>query len=103
MYPTITASYAEDPGARQAPPLSVQDFVDCLPYSRYVHAKFLEFDEDGDDRNFPIAELLAAVRDDPDTHDLPVEYEGWLPEVDPELDPETEAAKAVALVRRLAS
>ena len=98
----MPASYAENPGARQALPLSVEDFRECLPYSPYVHAKFLEFDQDGDDHNFPTADLLAAVRDDDYAHDLSVEYEGWLPEVHPERDPEIETAKAVALVRRLA-
>ncbi|MGX9885528.1 sugar phosphate isomerase/epimerase family protein [Streptomyces sp. NPDC002276] len=91
--------YVENPGATQQEPLPIEVFRDCLPYAPFVHGKFLEFDENGTDPNYPVDELMAAVREVGLEHDFLVEYEGWLPEVHPERDGETEVRKGVALLR----
>lgn len=92
-------AYVENPGATQPEPLPIGVFRDCLPYAPFIHAKFLEFDETGTDPNYPVDELMAAVREAGTDHDFLVEYEGWLPEVHPERDPETEVRKGVQLLR----
>lgn len=93
-------SYPENPGRTLDEPLTVDVFADCLSHSPMIHAKFLEFDEDGLDPNIPVVELLGAVRADAADHVLCVEYEGWIPDLFPEREPRRETAKALDLIRR---
>lgn len=97
----MPVSYVENPGAVQPEPLDLSVFTDCLPYAPFVHAKLLEFDSEGNDPNYPVDELMRAVREHDQPHDILVEYEGWLPDVHPERDAEQEARKGVELIRRL--
>ena len=88
------------PGVERREGLPVEVFADCLPYSPFVHAKFLEFDDSGTDPNIPVDEMFAAVRAAGGDHVFCVEYEGWIPDLFPERDALAETAKAVALLRR---
>lgn len=92
--------YAEDPDMVQGEPLPIELFRECLPYSPYIHAKFLEFDETGTDPNYPLPEMFTAIREGGMEHDYCIEYEGWIPDIHPERDPYVETLKAIDLVRR---
>jgi sugar phosphate isomerase/epimerase len=92
--------YAEDPDSVQAEPLAIHVFADCLPYSPFIHAKFLEFDETGTDPNYPLDEMFAAVRAGGRDHVFTIEYEGWIPDIHPERDAATETRKAIDLIRK---
>jgi hypothetical protein len=94
------ARYIQDSEAPKGEPLSVEVFREVLPYSPYIHAKFLEFDESGTDPNYPIDDIFAAVRAEGGDHTFTIEYEGWIPDIHPERDSRVETAKAIALIRR---
>jgi hypothetical protein len=49
---------------------------------------------------FPIAELMSAVRGSNRSHVLNVEYEGWIPDIDPHIDCVRETARCVTLIKR---
>lgn len=91
--------YPENPGAERLEPLGVDVFEACLPFSPFIHAKFLEFDATGTDPNFPLPAMFDAIRGSDSDHVLCVEYEGWIPDLHPERDAVTETAKAIALLR----
>ena len=90
----------ERPGEVPPEPASMKLFQDCLPYSPYIHAKFLRFDEAGEEPHFPVPELIDAIKLSGKDHVLCVEYEGWIPDIDPHLDPVAETRKGVALLKR---
>lgn len=94
----LPSGYVENPGMSAPDPLTVEDFARCLPRAPFVHAKFLEPDDRGEDPNYPARELLELVRQDRAPHDVSVEYEGWLPEVHPDRDPVACAAASVTFV-----
>ncbi|HWA19562.1 MAG TPA: TIM barrel protein [Devosia sp.] len=81
-------------------PLSLADFAECLPHAPLVHAKLLTLDDAGEEPDIPVADLLRAMRESGFGHDLTIEYEGWIPELRPDLDLMTQLRKAVALVER---
>jgi hypothetical protein len=93
-------SYPENPGRQLDEPLDVSVFVDCLAHAPLIHAKFLEFDEDGEDPNIPAIALLDALRADDNDHVICVEYEGWIPDLFPDREPRRETGKALDLIRR---
>ena len=95
---SMTSSYVENPGMTQPDPLPISVMEKCLPNSRYVHAKFLYFDENGEEPNYPERELLQIIENYEKPVDLCIEYEGWLPEIHPELAPAAEVKKAFDLV-----
>jgi hypothetical protein len=97
---SMPSHYAENPELTQADPLELGVLRDCLPWSPFIHVKFLEPQLDGSDPNYPIAELLGIVLEGEREHVLSVEYEGWLPEIHPELDAEAQASLALAAVKR---
>lgn len=80
-------------------PLSIDAFRECLPYAPYVHAKLMEFDDNGTDPNYPVDDLMRETQGSPLQHDVLLEYEGWVPEVFPDRDAETETRKGVELIR----
>jgi hypothetical protein len=96
----MPTGYVEDPGRTQPAPLPVEALEACLPWAPFIHVKYLEPQEDGSDPNYPIAELLAAIQASDREHVLSVEYEGWLPEIHPELEPAEQATRALSAVKR---
>ena len=96
----IPGSHVESPGMKSAGPVSVDVFKECLPYSPLIHAKLLTFDEKGEEPNFPIAELMSLIKNSNREHTLTIEYEGWIPGINPHLDPIIETKKGIALLKR---
>jgi len=80
--------------------LSMDVFKECLPYSPFLHAKFLKFDEKGEEPHFPIAEMMSLVKQSTREHTFCIEYEGWVPDINPHLDPVTETKKGIDLLKR---
>ncbi len=80
--------------------LPVDVFEECLPYSPFLHAKFLRFDEKGEEPHFPIAEMMSLVKQSSREHTFCIEYEGWIPDLDPHLDPVIETKKGIDLLKR---
>ena len=81
-------------------PEPIELFYEALPYSRNIHAKLLAFDEHGEEPHFPIAGLMNAINESDDDHHLCIEYEGWIPDINPQLDCVTETRKCVDLLKR---
>ena len=93
--------FIETPGSEEkteALPLDV--FKECLPYSPLLHAKFLTFDENGEEPNYPIAEMMALIKQSNREHTFVIEYEGWIPDINPHLDPAVETKKGIDLLKR---
>jgi len=80
--------------------LPIDVFKASLPYSPLIHAKFLVFDENGEEPNFPIAEMMAMVKQSHREHTFVIEYEGWIPDINPHLDPAVETKKGIDLLKR---
>jgi len=92
-------AHCEDPTRIQQPePMS--SFRECMPYSPYIHFKLLAFDENNEEPHFPIREMMNAVNQSPIDHYLCVEYEGWIPDINPRLDSLAETRKCVDLIKR---
>ena len=96
----IPGLFVETPDVEKTDGLPIDVFADCLPYSPLIHAKFLTFDEHGEEPNFPIAEMMSLVRNSSREHTFVVEYEGWIPDINPQLDPITETRKGIRLLQR---
>ena len=92
--------YVEAPNAVRGVATPLDVFADCLPYARRIEAKLFEFDEDGNEPNFPVDQLMAMVEDNGGAFDVAIEYEGWTPGVFPERDAYEEMVKAVQLLQR---
>ncbi len=84
-----------------AEPASLDDFRKCLPYAPLIHAKLLRLDDAGNDWHFPLEQLMAAVRESGRDHVLDIEFEGWIPDIDPHCDSVVETRRCVELIRRL--
>ena len=84
----------------EAQPEPLELFYEALPYSRNVHAKLLGIDENGTDPHFPIEEMMGAVRDSKYDHHLCVEYEGWIPDINPQIDCVEQTKKCVELMKK---
>ncbi|MEG0912046.1 MAG: TIM barrel protein [Oscillospiraceae bacterium] len=93
-------AHAEDPLAGIQQPESIELFRECLPYSPYIHFKLLALDEKGEEPHFPIHEMMRAINDSPIDHYLCIEYEGWIPDLNPTLDSCRETERCVELVKR---
>ncbi len=96
----IPLVHVEAPGSVTPGPASLEQFVAALPYSPNIHAKLLAFDEKGEEPHFPIAEMMNAINQSRASHHLSIEYEGWIPDINPHLDCIAETKKCVALLRR---
>ena len=86
-----------------AEPADLAIFEKCLPYAPIVHAKLLRLDEAGDEPHFPIEQLMAAIIKSPSPHTLEIEYEGWIPDIDPDRDCVEQTARCIALLRHHAA
>ena len=96
----IPGFHVESPGIETTESLSIDIFKECLPYAPLMHAKFLAFDEKGEDPNFPIAEMMSLIKQSNREHILSIEYEGWIPDINPHLDPIVETKKCITLLNR---
>jgi hypothetical protein len=96
----IPGFHVEIPGMKATEPLSIDVFKECLPYAPLIHAKLLTFDEKGEEPNFPIAEMMSLIKYSNHEHTLSIEYEGWIPDINPNLDPILETKKGIALLKR---
>ncbi|PDS55438.1 hypothetical protein CO663_29195 [Rhizobium anhuiense] len=81
-------------------PAELPLFKECLPLARLVHAKLLRLDESGEEPHFPIAEMMSAIRSSERPHIINIEYEGWIPDIDPHLDCIEETRRCVQLIKR---
>ncbi len=96
-------AHCEDPSAGIPTPESLQLFCDCMPYAPYIHFKLLSLNEEGDEPHFPIKEMMDAINNSSIEHYLCVEYEGWIPEIHPDRDSETETKRCIELIRKYQS
>jgi hypothetical protein len=96
----IPGLFIETADSEKTEGLSIDVFEDCLPYSPLIHAKFLSFDKKGEEPNFPIAEMMSLVKKSNREHTFVIEYEGWIPDINPHLDPATETKKGIDLLKR---
>ncbi len=96
----IPGFHVESPGIETTEPVSIDIFKECLPYSPLIHAKFMTFDEKGEDPNFPIAEMMSLIKQSSREHILSIEYEGWIPDINPNLDSATATKKCISLIKR---
>jgi len=96
----IPGFHVESPGNETTDAVSIDIFKECLPYAPLIHAKFISFDEKGEEPNFPIAEMMSLVKQSNREHILSIEYEGWIPEINPNLDSITETKKSIDLLKR---
>ncbi|WP_413991999.1 sugar phosphate isomerase/epimerase family protein [Labrys okinawensis] len=81
-------------------PAELKLFKECLPLARLVHAKLLRLDQAGEEPHFPIAEMMSAIRSSHRPHVITIEYEGWVPDIDPYLDCVEETRRCVQLIKR---
>lgn len=96
----IPGFHVEIPGMKATEPLSMDVFKECLPYAPLIHAKLLTFDEKGEESNFPIAEMMSLIKQSNREHTVSIEYEGWIPDINPHLDPIHETKKSITLLKR---
>ena len=96
----IPGLFVETSDSEKTEGLPIEVFEECLPYSPLMHAKFLTFDKKGDEPNFPIAEMMSLVKRSKREHTFVIEYEGWIPDINPHLDPAKETKKGIDLIKR---
>ena len=96
----IPGVFIETPGIEKTEGLPIEVFEECLPYSPLIHAKFLAFDKKGDEPNFPISEMMSLVKKSKREHTFVIEYEGWIPDINPHLDTAIETKKGIDLLKR---
>jgi hypothetical protein len=96
----IPLVHQEAPDAPPSKPEPVELFNECLPYAPYIHFKLLDFDEKGEEPHFPIAALMNYINTSRQNHHLCIEYEGWIPDINPGIDPIQETRKCVDLIKR---
>ena len=96
----IPSTHVENPGMEASGPVSIDVFKECLPYSPLIHAKILTIDENEEEPNFPIAEMMSLIKESEREHTLSIEYEGWIPDINPHLDPIIKTEMSIALLKR---
>ena len=96
----IPGLFVETSDSEKTEGLPIEVFEECLPYSPLMHAKFLTFDKKGDEPNFPISEMMSLVKKSKREHTFVIEYEGWIPDINPHLDPAIETKKGIDLLKR---
>lgn len=92
--------HAENPDAKTIKPESIEMFRECLPYSPYIHFKMIGFDEQGNEPHFPMDEIMDAIEESKEEHHLCIEYEGWIPDIRPDIDCVEATKKCIDLIRR---
>jgi hypothetical protein len=98
--PDIPLVHAENAGGPPSQPEPLELFARCLPHAPYIHFKLLALDEKGEEPHFPIPRIMDLVNKSGISHHLCIEYEGWIPDINPRADAETETRRCVELIRR---
>lgn len=93
-------AHCEDPDAGIPTPEPIELFKECIPYAPYIHFKLLSLNEEGEEPHFPIKDMMDAINKSHIEHYLCIEYEGWIPEIHPERDSETETKRCIEMVKR---
>lgn len=96
----LPLTHVERQEAAPPAPAELPLFEECLPLARLVHAKLLRLDEAGEEPHFPISEMMSAIRNSARSHIINIEYEGWIPDIDPHLDCIEETRRCVQLIKR---
>lgn len=78
--------HMESPGKLAAGPTSLDVFKECMAYTPYFHAKIIGLDEHGEEPHIPIPEMMKIIKEEPSDQILSVEYEGWIPDLKPDVD-----------------
>ena len=92
--------HIEAPGIETTETVSIDVFRECLPYSPSIHVKLLAFDKNGEEPNFPISEMMSLIKQSSREHTLVIEYEGWIPDINPGLDSVTKTKMGIDLIKR---
>lgn len=93
-------AHCDNPDADIPTPEPIELFEKCMPYSPYIHFKLLALDERGEEPHFPISEMMRIINKSPINHYLCIEYEGWIPEIHPDLDSGKETMRCIEMIRR---
>ena len=96
----IPLVHAENAGGPPSKPEPVDLFGQCLPYAPYIHFKLLAFDEKGEEPHFPIPQIMDLINKSSIAHHLCIEYEGWIPDINPNVDAAVETRRCVELIKR---
>lgn len=96
----ISFDHVEKTDSNNHQPTSIELFKDCLKHAKVMHAKLLSFDANGEEPHFPIAEMMEAVNATGKGYHFSIEYEGWIPDIKPELNCIEETKKGVDLLKR---
>lgn len=96
----LPLAHVETLGQVASAPAELALFEAALPYTRAVHAKLLRLNDNGDEPHFPLDAMMAAVRANDRQLILTLEYEGWIPDIDPHLDCIAETRRCVELLKR---
>lgn len=92
--------HVEAPGAIAPEPTSLEIFRKCMPYAPFMHAKVIGFDEAGEEPHIPISEMMQIINEEPQPQVLDIEYEGWIPDLRPDLDSIEAVRKSVRLFNK---
>lgn len=92
--------HVEAPGSVTPAPSSLEVFRRCMPYSPLIHAKMLGFDANGNEPHMPIPEMMEIIKESPIPYIIDIEYEGWIPDIRPDVDSVAASANAIALLQR---
>lgn len=98
--PDIPLVHAENVGGEPSKPEPLALFAKCLPYAPYIHFKLLALDENGEEPHFPIPQIMDLINKSGINHHLCIEYEGWIPDINPNVDASIETRRCVELIRR---
>ena len=98
--PDIPLVHAENADGPPSKPEPIELFAKCLPYAPYIHFKLLALDKHGEEPHFPIPELMDLINKSGIKHHLCIEYEGWIPDINPNVDAGAETRRCVELIRK---
>ena len=98
--PDIPLVHAENTDGGPSQPESIELFEECLPHAPYIHFKLLSLDENGEEPHFPIPQIMNLINKSSLNHHLCIEYEGWIPDINPNVDAVKETRRCVELIKR---
>ena len=96
----IPLVHAENTDATKSRSEPVELFAKCLPYAPYIHFKLLALNEKGEEPHFPIPQIMDLINKSGIKHHLCIEYEGWIPDITPNVDAAEETRRCVELIRK---
>jgi len=96
----IPLVHAENADGFSSKPEPIELFEKCLPYAPYIHFKLLALDEKGEEPHFPIPQIMDLINRSSIRHHLCIEYEGWIPDINPDADAAKETKRCVELIKK---